>query len=215
MADNTFNAPLSPIQRSTPSQNVIAFQRNESSIYNKYSPYYQAGGQIGFDQPYVYVKLTDSNLSKNLTAYDTQALPIGSTIRDLQRMTKFSLSKSGVIYLGKQLLLQQQNPFNETRIYNPLSLLKATAKPTSLGAIGYPQRHLETSGGLLNFFKDALLSTFGMESKSLSQSKIEGTASGEFANYANKKGSARYGLMRYQTGSTAASNFNVIWASNG
>jgi hypothetical protein len=215
MADNTFLAPLSPIQRSTPSQNVIAFQKNENSIYNKYSPYYQAGGQIGFDQPYVYVKLTDSRLSKSLTAYDTQALPLGSTIRDVQRMTKFSLSKSGVIYLGKQLLLQQQNPFNETRIYNPLSLLKATAKPTSLGAIGYPQRHLETSGGLLNFFKDALLSTFGMESKSLSQNKIEGTASGPFANYADKKGSARYGLMRYQTGANSISNFETIWASNG
>lgn len=211
MADNTFNAPLSPIQRSTPSQNILSFSRNEYSIYNKFTPYYQAGGQFGFDQPYVYTKLTDSNLSKNLTRFDTQALPIGSTVRDVVRMTKFSASTPGVIYLGKQLLLQQQNPFNETRVYNPLSLLKATARPTSLGAIGYPQRHLETSGGLLNFFKDALLSTFGFSTRDSEKSKIEGTASGALANYVAKRGGAKYGLMRFNTGNEANTRFKSLW----
>jgi len=218
MADNTFLAPLSPIQRSTPSQNLVSFQKNEYNLYNKFSPYYQAGGDVGPNQPYIYTKLTDSNFQKNLTRYDTQVFPVGSTARDVVRMTKFSTSGTGVIYLGKQLLLQQQNAFNETRIYNPLSLLKATARPGSLGLISYPQRHLETSGGLLNFFKDAVLSTFGFSTKDSDKPRIDGTATGEngvpYSEYANKKGGARYGLVRYQTGAKAISNFNEIWASN-
>jgi hypothetical protein len=34
MADNTFLAPLSPIQRSTPSDNLLSFQKNEYNIFN-------------------------------------------------------------------------------------------------------------------------------------------------------------------------------------
>jgi|688.fasta_scaffold21471_5 hypothetical protein len=218
MADNTFLAPLSPIQRSTPAQNLIAFQKNEYNLYNKFSPYYQAGGDIGSNQPYIYTKLTDSNFQKNLTRYDTTAFPVGSTARDVIRMTKFSTSGIGLLYTGKQLLLQQQNAFNETRIYNPLSLLKATARPGSLGLIGYPQRHLETSGGLLNFFKDSLLSTFGFSTKDSEKPRLDGTATGEngvpYSEYASKRGGAKYGLLRYPTASKAVSNFNEIWASN-
>lgn len=218
MADNTFLAPLSPIQRSNPSDRLLLFQKNETQIYNKFSPYYQAGGGIGPNQPFVYTKLTDSNFQKNLTRYDSQALPIGSTVRDVIRMTKFSVTGTGALYLGKQLLLQQQNAFNETRIYNPLSLLKATAKPGSAGLFDRPQRHLETSGGLLNFFKDALLSTIGISTKDAEKPRIDGTATGlngvPYSNYANKKGSARYGLLRYPTATAASSKFNEIWATN-
>jgi hypothetical protein len=218
MADNTFTAPFSPVQRSTPSDRLLLFQKNEAQIYNKFSPYDRAGGGIGPNQPFIYTKLTDSNFQKNFTKYDTQVAPIGSTARDVIRMTKFSVTGTGVLYLGKQLLLQQQNAFNETRIYNPLSLLKATAKPGSLGLFDRPQRHLETSGGLLNFFKDALLSTIGISVNEADKPRIEGTATGvngvAYAEYANKKGSARYGLLRYPTATSATSKFNEIWAKN-
>lgn len=219
MADNTFLAPLSPIQRSTSSDRLLVFQKNEYQIYNKFSPYYQAGGDIGPNQPYVYTKLTDSNFQKNLTRYDTQVFPVGSMARDVIRMTKFSVSGTGVLYLGKQLLLQQQNAFNETRVYNPLSLLKATAKPGSLGLFDRPQRHVETSGGLLNFFVDSLLDTFGVSTKDANKSRIEGTATGRdgndpYSNYADKRGGAKYGLIRYSTAAAATSNFSQIWASN-
>lgn len=216
MADNTFLAPLSPIQRSTPSDRLLSFQKNEYNIYNKFSPYYQAGGGIGPDQPFVYTKLTDSNFQKSLTKYDSQALPVGSTVRDVIRITKFSVTGTGVLYAGKQLLLQGQNAFNETRVYNPLSVIKATAKPGALGLIDRPQRHIETSGGLLNFFRDALLSTFGFSTRDANKS-IEGTATGEngdgiaYSNYAGIKGGARYGLLRFNTGNNANSKFKSIW----
>jgi hypothetical protein len=219
MADNTFLAPLSPIQRSTPSDRLLTFQKNERSIYNKFSPYDQAGGDIGPNQPYIYTKLTDSNFQKSLTRYDTPAFPVGSTVRDVIRMTKFSVSGTGLLYAGKQLLLQQQNAFNETRVYNPLSLLKATARPGSLGLIDYPQRHLETSGGLLNFFKDALYSTLGIQSKDTTNAPIEGTATGAqgglaYSQYAGKHGGARAGLLRYKTATSAMATFDTFWVSS-
>jgi len=219
MADNTFLAPLSPIQRSKPSDRLLTFQKNERSIYNKFSPYDQAGGDIGPNQPYIYTKLTDSNFQKSLTRYDSRAFPVGSTVRDVIRMTKFSVSGTGLLYAGKQLLLQQQNAFNETRVYNPLSLLKATARPGSLGLIDYPQRHLETSGGLLNFFKDALYSTLGIQSKDTTNAPIDGTATGAqgglaYSQYAGKHGGARAGLLRYKTATSARATFDTFWVSS-
>jgi len=213
-------ASTNPIIRSTPEQRLANFQANATSIYNKFTPFTNNG--IGPSQPFVYTKISDSNISRNLTKYDTQAFPVGSTVRDLKRIGQYMITGKGLLYTSKQLLLQNTNAFNETRIYNPLSLLKATAKPGSTGLIDYPQRHLETSGGILNFFKDALLSTIGMQSQNLQQSTIDGTATGPglkesnsaYSRYANKNGGARAGLVRYNTAIKASTRFDTVWVSN-
>jgi hypothetical protein len=205
-----------PIIRSTPTQRLANFNANSTSIYNKYSPFTNNG--IGPSQPFVYTKISDSNFSRNLTKYDSQAFPVGSTARDLKRIGQYMITGKGLLYTGKQLLLQNTNAFNETRIYNPLSLLKATAKPGSLGLIDYPQRHLETSGGILNFFKDALLSTIGYSTKDANKPRIDGTATGvggvAFSAYAGARGGARSGLLRFGTANKASSIFNETWVSN-
>lgn len=207
-----------PITRSTPAARLANFNANSTSLYNKYSPY--TSYSIGPSQPFIYTHISDSNISRNLTKYDTQALPIGSTARDLKRIGQYMITGNGLLYTGKQLLLQKSNAFNETRIYNPLSLLKATAKPGSTGLIDYPQRHLETSGGILNFFKDALLSTIGIQSQNLQQTAIEGTATGPtksdsaYSNYAKARGGARAGLVRYNTAIQASTKFDTMWVSN-
>ena len=207
---------FSPIQRTTADQRVATFQANSNSIYNKYSPF--TTYSIGPSQPFVYTKISDSTFSKNLTKYDSQAFPIGSTVRDLQRIGQYSVSGNGLLYLGKQLLMQNTNAFNETRIYNPLSLLKATARPGSLGLIDYPKRHLETSGGLLNFFKDALLSTIGFETKDAEKPRIEGTATGvggvAYSTYAGSLGGARAGMLRLGTAKSAISIFESRWVTS-
>jgi hypothetical protein len=207
---------FSPIQRQTADQRVAKFQANSNSIYNKYTPF--TANSIGPSQPFVYTKISASTLSKNLTKYDSQAFPIGSTVRDLQRIGQYSVTGNGLLYLGKQLLMQNTNAFNETRIYNPLSLLKATAKPGSLGLIDYPKRHLETSGGLLNFFKDALLSTIGFETKDAEKPGIQGTATGvggvAYSTYAGSLGGARAGLLRLGTAKSAISKFESRWVTN-
>lgn len=207
---------IGPILRLTANQRIIAFNAKSNSIYNKFSPF--TGYSIGPSQPYIYTKISDSNFSKNLTKYDSQVFPIGSTARDLKRIGQYLISGNGLLYTGKQLLLQRQNAFNETRVYNPLSVLKATAKPGSLGLIDYPQRHLETSGGLLNFFKDALLSTIGFQTKDSKKPRIDGTATGidgvAYSSYAGKQGGARAGMMRYDTAMRASTSFDTIWIAS-
>lgn len=217
MADNTFLAPLSPIQRSTPSDRLVLFQRNESSIYNKFTQYYQAGGGIGPDQPFIYTKLTDSNFQKNLTKYDSQAVPLGSTTRDVIRMGKFMVSGTGLLFASKQLTLQNANPFNETRIYNPLSVVGAAAKTGTFGLTDRPKRYIETSGGLLNFFVDALLSSVGMQSRRIANQNnnpIEGTALGQLSNRVLSSGGGRAGLMRLNTAESGNANLVRIWGES-
>jgi hypothetical protein len=48
-----------------------------------------------------------------------RALPISSTARDVQRLTLFSASSPGLVFLAKQQLLQSGNTFAQTRILNP------------------------------------------------------------------------------------------------
>lgn len=209
MADNTFLAPLSPIQRSTPSERLVSFQRNESSIYNKFNPYDQAGGGIGPDQPFVYTKLTDSNFSKNLTKYDSQAVPVGSVARDLIRIGKFTVSGKGLLFAGKQILLQGAAPFDETRQYNAGSVIGATRQPLFGNR---PVRHIEGGQGLLSFFAGSLLSTIGFSTtQENSTSPILGTATGPLPAYVQAKRGGRYGLMRGETASSGVANFNKIW----
>lgn len=213
MADNTFLAPLSPIQRSTPSQRIDLFKSQENTIYNKISPYYQAGGGIGPNQPFVYTKLTDSNLSKNLTRYDSQALPVGSTVRDVVRMGKFMVSGTGLLFIGKQLVLQNANAFNETRIYNPLSIVGATAKTGTLGLTNRPTRFIRSNGGLFDFFVSALASTVGFETRDWSTQHIEGTAgSQQNSPLPTYEKGGRSGLIRLNTAKLATSRFDAIWA---
>jgi hypothetical protein len=230
MANNTFLAPLSPIQRSTPSDRLLVFQKNETQIYNKFSPYYQAGQDLGSDQPYIYVKLTDSSIKKNLTKYDSQALPAGSLVRDVQRLTKFTTSGKGLLFIGKQILIQGQAAFDETRTYNVGSVI-GSAGGSTIGSLvrsilptgntnnnyGVP-RHIE-GRGLLNFFAGSLLSTIGMQTNSLTNSStpIPGTATGPeggpnaLSTQVQVSGGGRYGLMRGETASGGRANFDKVW----
>lgn len=205
-----------PIIRKTPDDRYVEFSKASKSIYTKFSPF--TGYSIGPSQPFVYVKISDSNFFKNLTKYDSYAAPVGSTVRDLKRIGQFLITGKGLLYNAKQLFLQKENSFNETRVFNPLSTLKATARPGSLGMIDYPKRHLETSGGLLNFFKDAFLSTIGYETKDAQKPRIEGTATGEngaaYSTYVGIHGGARAGLLRYNTAIKASSTFDTLWVSN-
>jgi hypothetical protein len=228
MVNNTFLAPLSPIQRSTPAARLLVFQRNETQIYNKFSPYDQAGQDLGSDQPYIYVKLTDSSIKKNLTKYDTQALPAGSLVRDVQRLTKFTTSGKGLLFIGKQILIQGQAAFDETRTYNVGSVI-GSAGGSTIGSLvrsilptgntndnyGVP-RHIE-GRGLLNFFVGSLLSTIGMQTNSLTNSStpIPGTATSPLSRYVGAKEGGRYGLLRGQTAKTAQANWDKIWFGAG
>lgn len=57
-----------------------------------------------------------------------RSVPISSTVQDVKRLTLFSLSTRGLIFLAKQQLLQTGNTFELTRIINP-AFVVANAVP--------------------------------------------------------------------------------------
>jgi hypothetical protein len=59
---------------------------------------------------------------------ESRSTPISSTLVDVKRLTLFSLSKRGILFLAKQQLLQTGNTFEHTRIINPAFVL-ANAVP--------------------------------------------------------------------------------------
>jgi hypothetical protein len=212
MADNIFSPPLSPIQRSTPLQRLLVFEKNEAQIYNKYSPFYQAGTPgIGPEQPYIYTKLTDGNGAKDYTKYDSQAFPVGSMARDVKRLFKFTTSGKGLMFLGKQILIQGQAPFDETRTYNPGSVIGSAGTIFPTGRSRGIIRHIE-GGGLLNFFVSSLFSSAGIQTNFVNATApIPGTATGALPQYVKEHQGGRYGLLRSATASTARGNFDFYW----
>jgi len=218
LSDLTISNPLSPIKRLTPADRLAAFDKESNSIYKKYSVYTQSTGpgiKLGSSQPYVFIDVSSSNFSKNITRFDSQAMPFGSTLLDIKRVSKFATSGTGLLYIGKQYLLQKQNSFNETRIYNPLSLLSATAAKGSTGLIDRPVRFLPVSGGVGNFIATSLLSVVGIQSKAI-ENNPDGTATGAaLSGYAKMNGLPAKGLIRYESGDGGRNRFNTFFPDAG
>ena len=207
---------LAPIHRMTVGPDPVNLETrfNDASggIYSAYSPYDTQQDGVGFRQPYVWTGLNDSNTKKYIKRYDNTTFPEGSTLQDLQRVGKFMLSGTGIIYSGIQFTLQTQNAFNETRIWNPLSILTASGKQGLFGAIPRPVRHIESSGGILNTIATGLLSSIGISSMALNtKMPPDGTATKglEALSSEVKIGSAwpSKGLLRYQTSVAGQVNF--------
>ena len=96
---------------------TLASLFNESSqdIYKKFS-----ARQSPQDQPYVSIR-PDTAASRSRIKDDSRALPVVSTLRDLDRISKFLKSSDGLLFIAKQSLLQTGNTFVNTKLYNPLS----------------------------------------------------------------------------------------------
>jgi hypothetical protein len=78
---------------------------------------------------------------------------VGLAAQDANLVRKFLGSNKGFRFIGKQLILQGYQAFDETKVYNPASPLIAAIKPASFGLLDRPTRHLDTSnivGGLVN-----------------------------------------------------------------
>jgi hypothetical protein len=204
--------PLAPITRYNPEDRVFWFTQNAPAIYNKYSPY--TNSSIGPEVPLIYNKLTDTSDERNRIAFDNQELPIVSTIVDVRRMGKMLRTGTGIKFLVNQNYNQGSNAFNETRIYNPLSVVAAAAKTGLSNRFG-PTRHME-SNGILSYFVSSVLSTVGLQTTQQgTNNPIEGTATGKaYSNYAQKMGGARAGLIRFGTANNAGVRFDTTWGSS-
>jgi len=96
------------------------FEEKSQDIYKRFSAREEPSSQ-----PYISI-LPDSNDSRSRIKNDSRALPVISTLRDTQRVSKFLRSSDGLLFIAKQTLLQTGNTFASTRLYNPASPLLNT-----------------------------------------------------------------------------------------
>ncbi len=134
--------PLTVNERD-PNKLSTLFTPNSSILYSKYSPYPEgeSGGFFGANQPYIVTNIEDSNKGINSTLKYAPLQP-AATI-DVIRITKFSVANPGIKFLLKQVYLQGYQPFNETKIYNPLMPVQAAARVAAFGILDRPLRHIE------------------------------------------------------------------------
>ena len=186
------------------------YDLNNNDLYKRLSPFTPNSGLLSFGprQPFVYVSPNKGRKGINgLKRFESRIFPIGSALQDVQRIAQFMVTGKGILFLTKQFLLQRTQPFNETRIYNPLSVINAVVRPVTGFILPPPIRHL--SGGVLG----ALASLVGINVSS--DKPIKGTAATgnpdilpkfEQTVHANRYGKGFTGLIR---GGTAASAYYV------
>jgi hypothetical protein len=147
-APSTVKTPVNYPVVPTPGKVSLLFQENKKNLYHKFSPWDYDGGNIfGFDQPYIYY-FPDEPPSSFMTT-GGRGLPLGYGINDIKRVGKFLASGRGLIFVGKQFLLQGFQPFDETNIYNPTEIVLSATSNMTGGLLDKPKRHIDKSGGLL------------------------------------------------------------------
>ena len=189
-----------------PGELASLFNANSNVIYNKFSAktgHVNSLLKFGPRQPFIV-----STPNKHSTLFSTRAFPLGSALIDLQRISKWQVSGTGVIFIAKQLLMQGQNAFNETKIYNPAMPILAVASRASFGLISTPTRHLDLSGGF------GSLLGFGSNDRPVSTTVASGNAGKSSLSDRAKTASNPYkGLLRGVTASDAFDAANKKWQS--
>lgn len=109
-------------------EKVAQLYRYDKNDFNSGEPFYQN-------------KLKPGPMDSSIK-YESQSLPITSTVRDVKRMTNFMFSDKGIRFLAMQQLLQTGNYFKHTTLINPAFVL-ANAVPFI-----HLQRHLGGSLGI-------------------------------------------------------------------
>jgi hypothetical protein len=121
------------------------YNNNTDSIYSSPSIYgNETPNSDLIQQPYIWVE-PGGNLLTELTTIPIVGDIINQAsnlIIDETRIGKFLLSGKGLAFLATQALLQGQNAFNETSLYDPLSVPLTIATDATLGTIEAPTRFI-------------------------------------------------------------------------
>lgn len=202
----------------TPGKLEFLLQANDKSIYHRYSPHtdYDNGDflnrllNFGAKQPYIYSYIDEGRKGLNgLKKYESRLFPIGSGPQDVIRVSKFIGSGAGVIFLGRQFLLQAGNVFDETRLYNPTSPIVAAGMSLTFGTVR-PQRNFDLSGGLGGIARtligNSIPNLFGDGTTGVPSSL--GSA---VLPDANKKTDGK-GVLRDDTAGTGYAHFTKKWS---
>lgn len=193
-----------------PGELSVLYAQNSDAIYNKYKLETDNSGLLKFGpkQPFITVNPNNARKGVNgLKRYESRALPIGSALQDVARISKFSVTGDGIIFLGKQLILQGLNSFNETKIYNPLMPIQATLRVASFGILDRPLRHIEPNlGGVLGALGiSAVSNALGLNKPTPPKGTVGAGALPINAGDGGK------GLIRGSTAAQANKNFQNKW----
>ena len=224
----SFNATRSP-------KLLTLFERNSNLLYTKYSYYNpEEGNGSNSQQPFFAVnpdniqlgELKSNSTLNSRKKTDSRTLPFVSSDEDVIRMRKFLRTSTGNKFTTTQLLLQGLQPFNETKIYNPLMPIIASARPGTLGLISRPTRFVElNAGGIFGALGLKAVSTilFGNSNPT----PPPGTATGKPATFFNSinpfssrlpgalpvnRQDGGKGLTRGKSASDAYKNFTDYWS---
>lgn len=166
--------PNYPIGKSQPGNLEKLISANSGYYYHQFSPFTNyhdslLSSILSNKQPFVYTYIdeaqnsTFAQLPASVKGLAQIAQITPGTLNDVIRVSKFLISSWGVQFLVTQAAIQRLAPFDETRLYNPLSPVLATIAPMTLGIGNMPIRHIE--GGLLGL-ANSVTSTIGINLQS-------------------------------------------------
>ena len=215
------NVPPNYPTQPGPGKISLLWKFNYQNLWHRFSPYTYGDNIFGVyrnKQPFVYRypdEAQNSTFNQLPAAVKTLAASgniTQGTIDDVVRVSKFLVtSPEGGLYNIKQFTLQRLNPFDETRVYNPLSPVLATIAGMTFGIGDRPRRHIE--GNFLTGIVNSLASTIGVTFESGFATPKSTTAYGKESialpkeNISNAKG-----LIRGATAKTALTTLQTRWS---
>jgi hypothetical protein len=186
----------------SPGKIRILYDKNKKELYHRLSPYgTDTFMGIKSTQPFNYV-YPDGPKSSDCYLIDY----VQHALNDVKRITKFMISGQGVLWIGKQFLLQTGNAFNETRIWNPTSPIVAAS------AIIRPQRNIDTSnllGSLLGGVGSAVGGVLGLGNSPTAPSGTVGMSALSRNSVTAQSGGK--GLLRADTANAGLATFRSKW----
>lgn len=166
------NIPPNYPTKPTPGKIELLLNSNTNYLYHKFSPYTNYHDSVfasilSDKQPFIYTYIDKKGVLNQLPQ-SVQSLGdiVGinqDSVDDVVRVSKFLISSWGIQFLITQAAIQRLAPFDETRIYNPLSPVLSTVYPLTLGLGQRPVRHIE--GGFLGL-ANSVTSTVGVNLQS-------------------------------------------------
>lgn len=207
--------PNYPIGRA-PGKIALLLNANDNYLYHRFSPFTNYHDSLlspilSNKQPFIYTFIDEKNdgvINKLPKTVKGLVNVIGinqGSLNDVVRVSKFLISSWGVQFLITQTAIQRLAPFDETRIYNPLSPILATVQPLTAGIGSPPTRHIE--GGLLGL-ANSITSTVGINIQS--GFNTPSSTAGDKALPTPNLGQGK-GLIRGQTATAGSARVNQKW----
>lgn len=214
------NVPSNYPNQPQPGKISLLWQYNKENLWHRFSPYTTGDNIFGLfrnKQPFVYRypdEAQNSTFNQLPAAVKTLA-SVGNitrdTLDDVVRVSKLLISSpEGALYNIKQISLQRLNPFDETRVYNPLSPVLATISGMTFGIGERPRRHIE--GGILAGLLNSVTSTVGINFQS--QFKKPDSTAGDTTSLPTSNVHEGKGMIRGKTASDALATMTSKWPNS-